>query len=445
MARSASRCSTPNRCCSSTTTRPRSAKSTPSYSSAWVPTTMPAAPGGDLRQRPPPGRRAERAGDQRDPGAASGRRPARRPGPAGRAGRACPGSAARRAPRSGPAAPPARPRRPPGASPAARTPSCRSRPRPAAAGASGARRPGRRRSPRRPRAGPPVSSYGSRASNAASSPSSRRGRGRAGQAAARCLRCTRVELYGERLVPLQPAPGPDSASLVAGRWMSRSAVARPTRSRLARTWPAAGRPAGRRCPAPPGRTGRSPRSAPPPRPGRPGSARRRTPRSRSLAPASPSPSASPSSTYSGPLSWRLPRNSVDLAGEQPPPAGPQLALPPRLVAEEGQGEHRRRSRRRRSPPAGCPGRCRIGRTDARCTWPSTVTCSPTTRRPDVGVLAALVVAAREVVEQVTRGVQVEVVGERLGRLRRPTSFRSGVSTGRAGHSSPSLRPPTSTG
>ena len=44
LARSRSRCSTPNRCCSSTTTSPRSANSTPSDSSAWVPTTMPARP-----------------------------------------------------------------------------------------------------------------------------------------------------------------------------------------------------------------------------------------------------------------------------------------------------------------------------------------------------------------------------------------------------------------
>ena len=43
-ARKASRCSTPNRCCSSTTTRPRSAKATVSCSRAWVPTTMPAEP-----------------------------------------------------------------------------------------------------------------------------------------------------------------------------------------------------------------------------------------------------------------------------------------------------------------------------------------------------------------------------------------------------------------
>ena len=40
LARSASRCSTPNRCCSSITTRPRSANWTCSVSSAWVPITI---------------------------------------------------------------------------------------------------------------------------------------------------------------------------------------------------------------------------------------------------------------------------------------------------------------------------------------------------------------------------------------------------------------------
>ena len=44
LARSASRCSTPNRCCSSITTRPRSANWTCSVSSAWVPITIPASP-----------------------------------------------------------------------------------------------------------------------------------------------------------------------------------------------------------------------------------------------------------------------------------------------------------------------------------------------------------------------------------------------------------------
>ncbi len=42
--RRASRCSTPKRCCSSTTTRPRSWNWTLSSISAWVPMTMPASP-----------------------------------------------------------------------------------------------------------------------------------------------------------------------------------------------------------------------------------------------------------------------------------------------------------------------------------------------------------------------------------------------------------------
>ncbi len=42
--RSASRCSTPNRCCSSTTTSPRSANVTLSWINACVPTTIPASP-----------------------------------------------------------------------------------------------------------------------------------------------------------------------------------------------------------------------------------------------------------------------------------------------------------------------------------------------------------------------------------------------------------------
>ena len=40
----ASRCSTPNRCCSSTTIKPKSLNSTFSPSNAWVPITIPASP-----------------------------------------------------------------------------------------------------------------------------------------------------------------------------------------------------------------------------------------------------------------------------------------------------------------------------------------------------------------------------------------------------------------
>ena len=42
--RSTSRCSTPKRCCSSTTTTPSEASSTPSWMSAWVPTTRSTDP-----------------------------------------------------------------------------------------------------------------------------------------------------------------------------------------------------------------------------------------------------------------------------------------------------------------------------------------------------------------------------------------------------------------
>ena len=44
LSRSRSRCSTPKRCCSSTTTSPRSANWTTSESRAWVPMTIPASP-----------------------------------------------------------------------------------------------------------------------------------------------------------------------------------------------------------------------------------------------------------------------------------------------------------------------------------------------------------------------------------------------------------------
>ena len=62
---SRARCSTPNRCCSSTTTRPSRRNSTPSWTSAWVPTThavLPAAePGAPGRPLP----RLERGGQER--------------------------------------------------------------------------------------------------------------------------------------------------------------------------------------------------------------------------------------------------------------------------------------------------------------------------------------------------------------------------------------------
>ena len=223
--------------------------------------------GGDLGQRRAAGRRAERAGDQRDPGAARRRRPARRPGPAARAGRRCRGGAGRPAPRSAPAAPPARPRRPPGASPAARTTRL-------ARADLALQQPVHR--VRRgqvggdlladARAGPSVSSYGSARVERVQQPAvARAARGRAGQAAARCLRCTSVSWTANASSHLSRRRARYSSSLRSRAGGSRAARCRaPTRLRVG--------PHGRRqrvlrrlrtCPARPARSGRSPRSAPP--------------------------------------------------------------------------------------------------------------------------------------------------------------------------------------
>ena len=68
----AARCSTPNRCCSSTTTSPRSANCTFSSSRAWVPITMPGRPGAGVEHRLAPGGGSEGPGQQRDLGAVGG-------------------------------------------------------------------------------------------------------------------------------------------------------------------------------------------------------------------------------------------------------------------------------------------------------------------------------------------------------------------------------------
>ena len=72
LARNWSRCSTPNRCCSSTTTMPRLWNSTASCSSAWVPMTMPDLTAGDLGADLLLLRRRHRAGQQRHPGGVVG-------------------------------------------------------------------------------------------------------------------------------------------------------------------------------------------------------------------------------------------------------------------------------------------------------------------------------------------------------------------------------------
>ena len=171
-------------------------------------------------------------------------------------------------------------------------PSCRSRPRPAAAGASGAARPGRRRSPRRPRA----ARRSARRAGARRRPPAGRRRAAAAAApasdAARCLRCTSVSWTANASSHLSRRRALASSSREPGRWISRRAV--PSATRLRRRpdrSPAAGRPAAATCRARPVRTARSSRSARPRPPGRPGSARRRTPRSPRLA----SPRRRPSS------------------------------------------------------------------------------------------------------------------------------------------------------
>ena len=87
LARNWSRCSTPNRCCSSTTTMPRLWNSTASCSSAWVPMTMPTWPPAISARtcffcgRPSSSRSAA------PPGWRCRRRPAGPPSPTGRAHR----------------------------------------------------------------------------------------------------------------------------------------------------------------------------------------------------------------------------------------------------------------------------------------------------------------------------------------------------------------------
>ena len=147
--RRASRCSTPKRCCSSTTTRPRSANCTCSWIRACVPIDDARLTG--CRRRAATCLRAAGAlvpGQQRHLGAvlaatehaALGEVAEHRGDRAvvlrgkdlgGRQQRRLPAGVDHRR-----------------ASPAAPRRSCPSRPRPAAAGASGARWPGRRRSPR---------------------------------------------------------------------------------------------------------------------------------------------------------------------------------------------------------------------------------------------------------------------------------------------------------
>ena len=165
-----------------------------------------------------------RAGEQGDPGAVVGAAEEAALGQVAEHRRRSSGGAAGRAPRSGRAARPARRSRRPAASPAARRRSCRSRPRPAAAGASGGPRP----------SSSAISSPTDAAARRSARTAAARRTGRAARRAAR----PRVGhgaldrgpapgehgLGDERLVVLEPLLGArPSAPSVSGRWIQRSA------------------------------------------------------------------------------------------------------------------------------------------------------------------------------------------------------------------------------
>ena len=232
--RSASRCSTPKRCCSSTTTSARSANWTCFWMRAWVPTTMPASPeAASSRDR----RRAAVAlapGEQRHRGAELGaaEHPARARSPSiAVIDRWCWAASTSV-----------------GASSAAWPP----------ASTAGEHRPQRddrlarpdlalqqpvHRPPRRARFAstspisrcPSVSSKGSRASKAASSPPGRGGRGVASSDSAALRRCARIVCSTKASSYFSRSRPRSGWSSTAGRCTSSSATARSTRPRASRT------------------------------------------------------------------------------------------------------------------------------------------------------------------------------------------------------------------
>ncbi len=216
LSRSASRWSTPKRCCSSTTTSPRSKNCT-------VLAEQRVGADDDGCRRPTPRRavalRVSATGSC--PVSSVGRSSRREVGTERLHDRAQ--VLARRAPRSARAARTARPTRRPRASPAARRASCPSRPRPARAGSSACRPRGRSRSRHRRVAWSPVSSNGSAASNSARASRPARARSPRLRAKARALLQQRG-LQHERLLEAQRLPRrAASRNPSRGRWMSSSA------------------------------------------------------------------------------------------------------------------------------------------------------------------------------------------------------------------------------
>ena len=178
LASSARRCSTPKRCCSSTTQRPSRAKRDRRLDQRVGAHDQPQLAAGELVQGLLAGRRRRRPGQQRERDRLRAEQPAEgRP------------RAARRGSRSAPSAPPGSRLRARAASRRRRRRSSPSRPRPSAAAASARRSRGRRRSRRRPAS---WSAVGSKGSDSSQRPTSSPGLPSRG--AGRAVRCVRLRV-----------------------------------------------------------------------------------------------------------------------------------------------------------------------------------------------------------------------------------------------------------
>ena len=241
--RSSSRWRTPNRCCSSTTTRPRSAKPTPSWITAWVPTTIPAAPdctsssaarrslaeSEPVRSTIRVARSLVSSSTGADPSSSAksaAGSPARPSGPSiARSDRAC-WAASTSVGASSTVCRPASTtcsiaRRATTVLPDPTSP-CSSR-----LSGRGAASASARSAPTF--CCPAVSAKGSRASNAAASPSSTRGQGGAGRSDATSFSPCSTSCRASASSQVSRRIAGFVSSSVAGRWMSRSARPSPTR------------------------------------------------------------------------------------------------------------------------------------------------------------------------------------------------------------------------
>ena len=227
LSRSAARCSTPKRCCSSTTTTPRLSNATPSWISACVPIAMSTLPSARPCEHVLALGAGDPVGQQLDPQrpvaeqvAGIGDRDAVEHPPHARS------RAARRAPRSAPSARPGDRPAPTSASRSPRRASCRRRRRPAAGGASDAGRRGRPRSRRSCARCAPVSSYGNAAySRPTSSPAMSWRMPRDSRSSAR-LRITSTVWTRSSSSNASRRRARDWSAIVSGRWISRSASLR---------------------------------------------------------------------------------------------------------------------------------------------------------------------------------------------------------------------------